>query len=295
MLLWCHVEVAQQQLNAWLERASGEKISIQGTCFIGRSNTSNLMLPSEKVSRRHAMIQTQGTEFWLIDLGSANGTYLNGRRVGQPCRLNDNDQIAIADFQFLFRCNSTRRFERRAEFSTGGETIPDIRSGKCWLLVADIISSTQLAQKVAPEEAPRITARWLLDCKQLVEDCTGTINKFLGDGFFSYWLDEDGTKAPQVAAALESLKELQQKAEPPFRVVVHYGKVFLGGGGSMGEESLMGSEVNFVFRMEKVASGLGRPILISEPAEQFLRKLLSLSEEGAHPVPSFDGEFKFFV
>lgn len=149
MLTWCRVEALEQQFNAWLERPTGEKVLIQGACFIGRSNTSTLMLASEKVSRRHAMIQTQGMEFWLIDLGSANGTYLNGRRVGQPSRLNDRDQVTIADFQFVFRCNATRRHERRGESTTGGETIPDIRSGKCWLLVADIISSTQLAQKLS--------------------------------------------------------------------------------------------------------------------------------------------------
>lgn len=139
-----------------------------------------------------------------------------------------------------------------------------------------------------------MTGKWLLDCKQLIEDRAGTINKFLGDGFFAYWLDEEGNKGPEIARTMAALRTMQQKSEPPFRVVVHYGKVFLGGGGSMGEESLMGNEVNFIFRIEKVASNLGQPVLVSEVATRLLTKEIALTDEGSHPVPSFDGEFKFF-
>jgi class 3 adenylate cyclase len=92
---------------------------------------------------------------------------------------------------------------------------------------------------------------------------------------------------------MHALRNLQQKSEPPFRVAVHYGKVFLGGGGSMGEESFVGNEVNFIFRMEKVASTLGLPFLVSEAAAKFLKDL-PLSNEGVHPVPSFSGDFKFY-
>jgi adenylate cyclase len=286
--------VEEQQQNAWLERSNGEKVLIRGSCFIGRSTTSNLVLPSEKVSRRHAMIQTQGTEFWLVDLGSANGTYLNGRRVGQPCRLNDRDRMMIGDFQFVFRSNATVQQEARMETTVDGKTIQDIKTGICWLLVADIISSTQLSKRLSPEEAPRITGRWLSECKQIVEDNGGIINKFLGDGFFAYWPEEHGARGPHIAKAVEAFRKLQQNSEPPFRVVAHYGKVFMGGGGSMGEESLMGNEVNFVFRMEKVSAALALPILVSEPAATQFGKLLSLAEAGAHPVPSFEGQFKMF-
>ena len=292
MLFWRFVDDLQQLPEAWLERQSGERIMIQGSCFIGRSATSTVMLPSEKVSRRHAMIQTQNQEYWLVDLGSANGTYLNGRRVGQPCRLDEGNQITIADFHFVFRSNATAQRGRRGETATGGETFVVIRSGACWMLVADIISSTQMTQRLAPEEAPRVTGRWLLECKQAIEDNEGTINKFLGDGFFAYWMDEDGSKAVPVEKAMRALQTMQQKSEPPFRVVVHHGKVSIGGGGSMGEESLIGQEVNFVFRMEKVAGTLAHNFLVSEAASKLLMGVC-LSDEGMHSVPSFTGDFKF--
>jgi len=77
--------------------------------------------------------------------------------------------------------------------------------------------------------------------------------------------------------------------------VAHHGKVFMGGGGSMGEESLMGNEVNFVFRMEKVSASLGQPFLVSEAAAAQLGKLVPMTDAGSHPVPSFDGQFEMFT
>ena len=95
--------------------------------------------------------------------------------------------------------------------------------------------------------------------------------------------------------ALEALKRLQAVAQPVFRIVLHHGQVFVGGVVSMGEESLLGKEVNFVFRMEKLAAGLHEPILLSESARTQVQTLLPTNEIGRHPLPSFDGNFPFFT
>jgi class 3 adenylate cyclase len=279
--------------GAWLESASGQQTPILGSCSLGRAAGSTLVLGDDKVSRRHLMIHAQGEgEFWLIDLGSANGTYLNGRRVISPCRLNDQDRIEVGGHRFTFRQQQTAQIINP---EAGTErTIHDIRSMTCWLLVADIEQYTQFLQKVPADEVSRVTGRWLAGCKQIVEENQGSINKFLGDGFFAYWPANDGASAPAVAKTFQALKELQAKEAPRFRLVLHYGRVFAGGG-SINEESLMGPEVNFVFRVEKVASHLGLPRLISEPAHAQIKTLLPTTEEGRHAVPSFDGEHLFFT
>ncbi len=278
--------------NAWLESAGGQKTPVRGTCVLGRANSSNVVLASDRASRRHAMVHAQGEdEFWLVDLGSANGTYLNGRRVSQPCRLAEKDHITIADCSFTFRQTQPRIVadtQARTE-----KTIQEIKTLNCWLLVADIESSTQFTQKLPADEAPRITGRWLADCKQIIDDQGGTINKFLGDGFFAYWLERENTHM-LVAKALGVLKKDQEKDHPRFRVVVHYGKVFVGGAATLGEESLLGNEVNFVFRMEKLAGSLGVPRLMSEPANARIKSLCPTQEQGRQPVASFEGEFLFF-
>src|SRR6478752_4799359 len=66
---------------AWLEGADGLPRPIRGACSIGRSASNQVVLASDKVSRRHALIQIQREkELWLVDFGSRNGTYLNGER-----------------------------------------------------------------------------------------------------------------------------------------------------------------------------------------------------------------------
>lgn len=90
--------------DAILVRENGERIPLKTLCNIGRAPANELVLQSEKVSRRHAQIQMQqGGEFWLVDLGSSNGTYLNGRRVVAPVLLQDQDIIDIGQLRFVFR------------------------------------------------------------------------------------------------------------------------------------------------------------------------------------------------
>lgn len=288
---WVSDSVEKQIDSAWLDSSAGQRTSIEGSCSFGRAPFNSVVITNDKVSRRHAVINVQNeVEFWLIDLGSSNGTYLNGRRMVQPCRLADADQIEIGGYSFTFR-NPKSKDSVQGEPSTE-KTIHDIKSIQCWLLVADIESSTQFTQTLPPDQAARMTGRWLGDCKQIVEGNGGVINKFLGDGFFAYW-SQGETAADSVVSALRALKTLQLQPAPRFRVVTHYGQVFVGGEGSMGEESLLGNEVNFVFRMEKLAASMGASCLMSDKACHMLGQRLDYTECHSRPLPSFDGEFVF--
>src|SRR5262245_50932029 len=97
---WRKMESEQQfresLVIAWLETAEGERLPMDSSCSLGRCASNNLVLPGEKVSRKHALIHAEhDDEFWLSDLGSSNGTYLNSRRLSQAARLFNQDQIAI--------------------------------------------------------------------------------------------------------------------------------------------------------------------------------------------------------
>jgi adenylate cyclase len=204
----------------------------------------------------------------------------------------DKDQITVADYSFAFRQPEAPRAPDDSPTKTE-KTIQEIKTLNCWLLVADIEASTQFTKRLPADEVPRVTGRWLADCKQIIDEHGGTINKFLGDGFLAYWLEREPT-ATAVAKTLGVLREQQDKDHPRFRVVLHYGKVFVGGAATLGEESLLGNEVNFVFRMEKLAGSLGALRLLSEPANQRIRSVCPTVEEGRHTVTSFEGEYLFF-
>src|SRR5215213_612636 len=95
--------------DAWLENPDGPAVPLVGNCSFGRSAENAVVIASERASRRHAIIHAQeGGEFWLADLGSSNGTFLNGRRVTQPTRLKNEDTINIAHATITFRQNTAR-------------------------------------------------------------------------------------------------------------------------------------------------------------------------------------------
>lgn len=276
--------------GAWLE-TKGSTIGIRGNLSIGRSPKNVVVLDSPKVSRRHAIINVQNIgEFWLVDLGSSNGTFLNKRRLHQPLRLSDQDQISIGDHAFVFR-----QPEEGAYLPTLAErTIRQIENVACWLLVADIENFTPLSRSLVSEKLAILIGGWVSLCQEIVEQHHGTIDKYLGDGFLAYWRDQEGV-TEKVAAALAALKHAQARNDPRFRLALHFGLVAIGGMPAMGEESLMGKDVNFVFRMEKLAGSLGIGLLTSAAANDRLGALLPGTPKGSHPLKGFEGTHEFFA
>ncbi len=66
-----------------------------GPAMIGRGKRSDVPLFDEGVSREHARIVSVGDEIWVEDLGSRNGTYVNGERVHGRSKLADGDKIQV--------------------------------------------------------------------------------------------------------------------------------------------------------------------------------------------------------
>src|SRR5438874_1649496 len=278
--------------GAWLEAPGRDNILIHGSCSIGRSAKNSIVLDFPKISRRHAIINVQNIgEFWLIDLGSSNGTFLNKRRIHQPLRLCDQDQIVIGDSVFTFWQPENITDDFRTTLVA--RTIREIENVPCWLLVADIENFTPLSRSLTSDKLATLIGGWVAACKEIIEAHKGMINKYLSDGFFAYWRDDEKA-AEDVAAALVALKEAQARDNPRFRLALHFGLVAIGGIPSMGEESMMGKEVNFVFRMEKLAASLGILLLTSAAGKAKLGSLMEYEAAGAHELKGFEGKHEFF-
>lgn len=280
--------------TCWLEAADGRRWPMAGTATLGRSTTNDIVIEDGRVSRRHALVHQQDdAEYWLIDLGSGNGTYLNGRRVTQPTRLGDRDTLSIGDYSFSFRQISGRPISEPRAVSSA-QTIINFKSAACWLLIADIKGSTALAARLSATEMAMTVGRWMAQCKEIVDTHGGAINKFLGDGFFAYWRAH-AQSGDQVLAALRALQALQVEGHgPAFRLVAHYGDVSFGGAGSLGEDSLSGLDVVIAFRMEKIAGELGCDLMLSEPAHGKLPQGFVVRDLGLHAVPGLQGGTRRF-
>jgi pSer/pThr/pTyr-binding forkhead associated (FHA) protein len=66
------------------------------TLSIGRSDECDIALPDRQVSRYHARIFWQGDSYVVEDLGSKNGTHVNGQEVKETTTLQDGDELQIA-------------------------------------------------------------------------------------------------------------------------------------------------------------------------------------------------------
>jgi pSer/pThr/pTyr-binding forkhead associated (FHA) protein len=71
------------------------------TCCIGRSRHCTITLPHEEehldVSRRHCLLEIAPPALRVRDLGSLNGTYVNGKKIGQRCSSEANEDLETSD------------------------------------------------------------------------------------------------------------------------------------------------------------------------------------------------------
>jgi adenylate cyclase len=75
--------------------------SIGGKARIGRSETSEIVLADPSVSREHAVVEIRAGEPVVRDLGSTNGTFVNGRRV-RAQSLRDGDELVFGSTKMRF-------------------------------------------------------------------------------------------------------------------------------------------------------------------------------------------------
>ena len=81
---------------------SGKVVELaQQEVVIGRAAPASLVIPMPDISRRHARVIFQGGNYVLEDLGSSNGTFINGQRLQQPQVLADGVEIQLGAEVFL--------------------------------------------------------------------------------------------------------------------------------------------------------------------------------------------------
>lgn len=102
--------------------------------LIGRGAECGLVVPDRQVSRHHARIRREPDGYYLEDLGSKNGTHLNGARIEQPVRLQDGDvvQIALA-LKLIFVGTEATIPLKQADLVDIGRLRMDARAHRVWV------------------------------------------------------------------------------------------------------------------------------------------------------------------
>src|SRR4051812_7191446 len=115
---------------------------------IGREGCDvNLMDP--EVSRRHATIRDQGGSLGIEDLGSTNGTFVNGTRITAVTVLNDGDEVRLG--------NTVWSIRGAAAADAGATTVGQVQSGAPQVTAARAVPSDIEVPSAPPAAAPQAT------------------------------------------------------------------------------------------------------------------------------------------
>ncbi len=253
---------------ALVNSADGTEVSLPEIAIFGRKPDSTICLPDNRVSRRHAMIRRQeDDEYWFYDLGSFNGSYLNGERVTTVRQLESGDRIRISDFEYRF------------ELQRPGEPSPspgsDIQVLPMIILVSDIKGFTRLSEIIPHDELAQAIGSWYGYCDQVLTEHGAAIDKFIGDAVLAYWTDTSINARKWALSAARYLREscdlIHEEMRGTFEragmdftsgVALHMGEVSWGQIGQ-GGLTMLGDAVNTTFRIQALTRSLGSDILVS--------------------------------
>jgi DNA-binding SARP family transcriptional activator len=97
------VTATGRPVEARLWAASGEAHALVGAATrIGRLADNDVVLDDAEISRHHAVVSDTGTTFVITDLRSANGVYVQDRRIRGSVALTDGDRVRIGQYEFVF-------------------------------------------------------------------------------------------------------------------------------------------------------------------------------------------------
>ncbi len=137
---------------------AGRRYALEaGEYVIGRRSDCQIFVPDMRVSRQHARILSKGDSWCLEDLGSNNGTYINGTRLIETLPIRANDEIAIADNRIRVEGDGAaddRKSDQRVTIVPGGGPVIQSRPERPTMISSGMTS-------LADQRAVRLIERKL--------------------------------------------------------------------------------------------------------------------------------------
>ncbi len=269
-------------MSAYLKYKNGEaidQIPCKTVLTIGRDKNSDIVLNDLRVSRNHAMVRQIGrSDYYLIDSGSANGSYVNKRRVAMPTLLKNGDRVTIGNVAFVF--DQVSKEEDKSDTVSMLETIvvdgSTIKQNT--ILVADIRGFTSLSEEVHIKTLTKLMNSWFQQVADSIVVNGGEVDKFIGDCVFARWdtAEDQEQTVCQALKAAQQINEISGKLGSTFQDIKREMKVGVGintGSASVGigqENTALGDAVNVAFRLESASKTIGNDVILSESVYRFV-------------------------
>ena len=179
---------------------------------IGRAFDNQVVVDDTSISRKHAMLQRlEGGDIVLVDLGSANGTFVNGRRVSVPVTLRPGDRVTFGttncDFTVPGAVAVLVPETLRAEFAT---RILQTRK-LLTVMVVDVRGFTALTRQINEQTLSAVMGHWFQQASRITQRTGGWVDKYIGDAIMALWTHEQEEPAlAQASGWLQAVAEILQ-------------------------------------------------------------------------------------
>jgi len=253
------------------------------TWAIGRGEGCAVLLDSRSVSRLHALIQRRDSgDYYLVDLGSRNGSFVNGRRVSLPLRLRDGDQIVVAEQELIFHRGTTNLPVFGYEASDRNlptETL--LAPSLTTIVVVDIRDFTPLARTVSEALLSQTIGTWFLRVGQVAERWGSWARQYIGDAVMAVWVHKNASAiGGDLERALRAVCDINLATREVSRTLPLPGPLRIGAGISTGPAVLggtdytaLGETVNAAFRLEAATKVIGSSVALGQGAYDALGAL----------------------
>jgi len=132
---------------------NGQRWLLTGDLILGRDDSCNVIIQNRQVSRYHARLVNLQQGIQLEDLGSKNGTHVNGQELSEPVMLQDGDVIQIAFAQQFVFLSSDSTLPLEAPLGEAGESALgsrllrlDKRSRRVWIGTDELVPPLSVSQ-----------------------------------------------------------------------------------------------------------------------------------------------------
>lgn len=233
------------------------------------------MLDSRSVSRLHALIQRKDTgDLALVDLGSRNGSFRNGKRVSFPVALNDKDRLLFGDQELIFvhPTGSSSSFLASGTDMRNEPTTALHTHSLTSIMVVDIRDFTPLARSLSEAQLSQTIGTWFLRAGQITQQEGSWAQKYIGDAVMAVWVHERGSDiGADLLRVLRAVSEISAvtaeiSAGLPLRAPLRIGAGVNTGQAIVGsaDYTALGDTVNAAFRLETATKKLGLGIALGE-------------------------------
>jgi adenylate cyclase len=247
------------------------------------------------------MQRRENGSYWLVDLGSRNGSYVNSRRVSTPVSLKHKDRLSFGDQEFEFQNAAGGTSPTGPATTSGPRNAPTTAihlQSLTTILVADIRDYTRLARTLPESLLSQALGTWFLRVGQIAQSQGSWAQRYIGDAVMAVWVHEAGAHLEtDLMRALRAINriaaatgEIHQSLPlpAPLRIGagVNTGNAIVGGS----EYTALGDTVNAAFRLEAATKELGLGVALGERSFSALpESVRSLFVQRAATLKGYDG------